>query len=86
MIPGDCLDGPSGRKEGAGDVGHRQDFLTPSEGSSRQPSRRLCSTFGPRRDRLTMPRIAAPAAPSGENLTLGTGRGSLPWGWTRSSV
>jgi hypothetical protein len=60
----DRLRAPSGRSEGAGDVGHRQAFATPSEGARRRPERRLAEVFGWRRARLTIPRIAASHAPT----------------------
>jgi hypothetical protein len=60
----DRLRAPSGRSEGAGDVGHRQAFTTPSEGARRRPRRRLAEVFGWRRARLTIPRIAASHAPT----------------------
>ena len=60
----DRLRATSGRREGAGDVGHRQAFSTPSEGARRRPERRLAEAFGWRRARLTIPRIAAPHAPT----------------------
>ncbi len=60
---------PPGRREAAGDAGHRQGFPTPSAesptaGSPERPERRLPKAFGRRRARLAMPGIAAPRAPS----------------------
>jgi len=67
MTPRDRLGGPSrpwaGRREAAGDVGHRQGFPTPTDGPHRRPERRLPKAFEQRRARLTMPRIAT-AQPS----------------------
>ncbi len=54
---------PPGRREAAGDAGHRQGFPTPSGGSPARPERRLPKAFGRRRPWLAMPRIAAPRAP-----------------------
>ncbi len=53
----------AGRREAAGDAGHRQGFPTPYGGSPARPERRLLKAFGPRRPRLAMPRIATPRAP-----------------------
>ncbi len=55
--------GPSGRREAAGDAGHRQDLPTPSDGPRGRPERRLAKAFGQRRAWLAMPRIATPHAP-----------------------
>ncbi len=60
----DRLHAASGRREGAGDVGHRQTFSTPSEAAWRRPGRRFSGAFGGRRARLTMPRIASAHAPT----------------------
>ena len=54
-----------GRKEAAGDVGHRQGFLTPSGGRRRRPERRQRMAFGRRCPRLTMSRIVAPGGRGG---------------------
>ncbi len=59
---------PPGRREAAGDVGHRQGFPTHSGGSPARPERRLPKAVGRpnacgRGPRLAMPRIAAPRAP-----------------------
>ncbi len=54
---------PLGRREAAGDAGHRQGFPTPAGGSPARPERRLPKAFGRRLARLAMPRIAAPCAP-----------------------
>ncbi len=58
---------PPGRREAAGDAGHRQGFPTPSGGSPARPARRLPKAFGlPIALRwgawLPMSRIAAPRA------------------------
>ncbi len=59
---------PPGRREAAGDAGHRQGFPTPSHsptaGSPARPERRLPKAFGLRRTWLPMSRIATPRAPS----------------------
>ncbi len=55
---------PPGRREAAGDAGHRQGFPTPSGGSPARPERRLPKAFGRRRAWLPMSRIATPRAPS----------------------
>ncbi len=55
---------PPGRREAAGDAGHRQGFPTPSGGSPARPERRLPKAFGRRPAWLPMSRIAAPRAPS----------------------
>ncbi len=57
--------GPSGRREAAGDAGHRQGFPTPSDGPQGRPERRLAKAFGQRRARLAMPRIATPGGRGG---------------------
>ena len=54
---------PPGRREAAGDAGHRQGFPTPSGGSPARPERRLPKAFGRCRARLPMSRIATPRAP-----------------------
>ncbi len=59
---------PPGRREAAGDAGHRQGFPTPSGGSPSRPERRLPKAFGRpiafrRGPRLPMSRIATPRAP-----------------------
>ncbi len=54
---------PPGRREAAGDAGHRQGFPTPSGGSPARPERRLPKAFGLRRAWLPMSRIAPPRAP-----------------------
>ena len=64
MTNRDRVGDPPGRRKGAGDVGHRQGFPTPSGGSPRRPERRLPKAFGRRRARLAMSRIATPRAPS----------------------
>ncbi len=53
----------AGRREAAGDAGHRQGFPTPSGGSPARPERRFPKAFGRRRAWLPMPRIATPRAP-----------------------
>ncbi len=59
---------PPGRREAAGDAGHRRGFPTPSGGLPARPERRLPKGFRPggggRPAWLAMPRIAAPCAPS----------------------
>ncbi len=65
---------PLGRREAAGDAGHRQGFPTPapippSGGSPARPERRFPKAFGRRitlrwRAWLPMSRIATPRAPS----------------------
>ncbi len=55
--------GPSGRRETAGDAGHRQGLSTPSDGPRGRPERRLAKGFGRRRTRLAVPRTATPRAP-----------------------
>ncbi len=59
---------PPGRREAAGDAGHRQGFPTPpcespTAGSPARPERRFPKAFGLRRARLPMSRIATPRAP-----------------------
>ncbi len=53
----------AGRREAAGDAGHRQGFPTPSGGSPARPERRFPKAFGLRRTWLPMSRIATPRAP-----------------------
>ena len=74
---------PSGRKKTAGDVAHRQSFLTPSDGALVLPERRVLSFPGQRRDPLLMPRIAARTASSREmreHVSKGHNRHSLVFG------
>ena len=54
---------PPGRREAAGDAGHRQGFPTPAGGSPARPERRFPKAFGRRRAWLAMPCIATPSAP-----------------------
>ncbi len=54
---------PPGRRDAAGDAGHRQGFPTPAGGSPARPERRLPKAFGRRPAWLAMPCIAAPRAP-----------------------
>jgi hypothetical protein len=54
----------SGRRKAAGDAAHRQGFSTPSDRLFSRPKRRLPATFGSRRNRLAMPRIAAATTPN----------------------
>jgi hypothetical protein len=54
----------SGRRKAAGDAAHRQGFSTPSDRLFSRPKRRLTATFGSRRNRLAMPRIAAATTPN----------------------
>ena len=68
MTHGDRAGDPPGRREAAGDAGHRQGFPTPSGGSPARPERRLPKAFGrPMALRwgpwLPMSRIATPRAP-----------------------
>ncbi|MEE8501019.1 MAG: hypothetical protein V3S27_10640 [Kiloniellales bacterium] len=63
MTPRDRAGDPPGRREAAGDAGHRQGFPTPAGGSPARPERRLPKAFGRRPARLAMPRIAAPCVP-----------------------
>ncbi len=63
MTHRDRVDDPPGRREAAGDVGHREGFPTPSGGSPARPERRLPKAFGPRHAWLPMSRIATPRAP-----------------------
>ncbi len=65
---GDASGQGAGRREAAGDAGHRQGFPTPSGGSPARPERRCPKVFGrPVALRwgawLAMPCIAAPRAP-----------------------
>ncbi len=69
MTHRDRAGGPPGRREAAGDAGHRQGFPTPSGGSPARPERRLPKAFGRpiafrRGAWLPMSRIATPRAPS----------------------
>ena len=63
MTPRDRVRGPSGRREAAGDVGHRQGFPTPADGSRTRPERRLPKAFGQRCAGFAMSRIAAVRTP-----------------------
>ncbi len=59
---------PPGRREAAGDAGHRQGFPTPAGGSPARPERRFPKAFGrpnafERGAWLPMSRIATPRAP-----------------------
>ncbi len=65
MAHRDRVGGSSGRRKGAGDAVHRQNFSTPSDGPYTRPERRLTKAFGRRRARFAMPRIATAHAPSG---------------------
>ena len=63
----------AGRREAAGDAGHRRGFPTPSGGSPARPERRFPKAFGlpmalRRGAWLAMSRIATPRAP-----------GRMPW-------
>ena len=60
---GDAAGHRAGRREAAGDAGHRQGFPTPAGGSPARPERRFPKAFGQRCARLAMPRIATPRAP-----------------------
>ena len=65
MAHRDRVGGSSGRRKGAGDAVHRQNFSTPSDGPHTRPQRRLAKAFGRRRARFAMPRISTLLA---ENL------------------
>ncbi len=75
----------AGRREAAGDAGHRQGFPTPSGGSPARPERRLPKAFGRpialrRGARLPMCRIATPRAPGRkpwETVSMGHYQGPL---------
>ncbi len=75
-----CFDRQGGRREAAGDVGHRQGFPTPSDGPHGRPGRRLAKAFGQRRAWL-----ARPASPRRTLLAENLGKPSLgviitaPW-------
>ena len=58
MTHRDRVGGSSGRRKGAGDAVHRQNFSTPSDGPHTRPQRRLAKAFGRRRAPFAMPRIA----------------------------
>ncbi len=65
---GDASGQRAGRREAAGDAGHRQGFPTPSGGSPARPERRFPKAFGlpialRRGAWLPMSRIATPRAP-----------------------
>ncbi len=73
----------AGRREAAGDAGHRQGFPTPSVGSPARPERRRPKAFGRRPAWLAMPRIAAPRAPGRkpwETVSMGHYQRSLVFG------
>jgi len=53
----------AGRRQAAGDAGHRQGLPTPAGGSPARPERRFPKAFGRRPASLAMSRIAAPRAP-----------------------
>jgi len=63
MTHRDRMRGPSGRREVAGDVAHRQNFPTPSDGPHPRPAGRLPKAFGQRRAHFAMHRIATAHAP-----------------------
>ncbi len=63
MTPRDRVGGPSGRRDGTGDAGHRQAVPTQSDGPHPRPKGRLPKAFGQRRARLAMSHIATPHAP-----------------------
>ena len=69
MTPRDRVRFSPGRKETAGDVGHRQGFLTPSGDKRTRPGRRQRVAFGRRcplsSPWLAMSRIAAPGGRGG---------------------
>ncbi len=49
MTHRDRVGGSSGRRKGAGDAVHRQNFSTPSDGPHTRPERRLTKAFGQER-------------------------------------
>jgi len=64
MTHRDRMRGPSGRREVADDVAHRQGFPTPSEGPPRRrPERRFTKGIGRCCAGYSMPRIATAHAP-----------------------
>jgi hypothetical protein len=63
MTHRDRMRGPSGRRKVAGDVAHRQDIPTPSEGPRMRPERRFTRIFGRRCAGFMMPRITTSHAP-----------------------
>ena len=63
MTPRDRVGGPSGRRCGAVDAGHRQAVPTPSDGPHTRPEGRLLKAFGQRCAVFAMHRIAAAHAP-----------------------
>ncbi len=86
---GDASGQRAGRREAAGDAGHRQGFPTPSGGSPARPERRLPKAFGlpmalRRGAWLAMSRIATPRAPGRkpwEAVSMGHYQRSLVLGW-----
>ncbi len=52
MTHRDRVGDPPGRRQAAGDVGHRQGFPTPSGGSPTRPERRRPKVFGGAQHRL----------------------------------
>ncbi len=90
---GDASGQGAGRREAAGDAGHRRGFPTPAHsataGSPARPERRLPKAFGRPialrwGARLPMSRIAAPRAPSRkpwEAVTMGHYQRSLVLGY-----
>ncbi len=83
----------AGRREAAGDAGHRQGFPTPSGGSPVRPEPRLPKAFGRpmalrRGAWLPMSRIATPRAPGRkpwETVSMGHYQRSLVLRWAISS-
>jgi hypothetical protein len=63
MTHRDRVCSPLVRRGTEGDASHRQGFSTPSNGLHTRPKWRLPATFGLRRVRLAMPRIAATHGP-----------------------
>ncbi len=83
MTHRDRVGDPPGRREAAGDVGHRQGLPTPSGGSPTRPERRLPKAFGRRRARLAMSRLAPRSEPQTVGSRLDGGLSALlgisPW-------
>ena len=68
MTHRDRAGAPPGRREAAGDAGHRQGFPTPAGGSPARPERGCTKAFGRCPAWLAMPRIAARHALLAESL------------------
>ncbi len=75
---------PPGRREAAGDAGHRQGFPRPSGGSPARPERRLPKAFGQGADGVPHG-LRCPASPRHALLAESLGKPSLwviinaPW-------